>query len=190
MDGTKCLVIKANDTDVLIIAISVFPSLQSLGLQNMWIEFGQAVEEIVTGIGPQKTRGLLYFHAFTGCDVVSSFRGKGKRTAWETWNIFTEIAETFALLSNVPASVTDADMANLEKFVILMYDRSSSACTVDEARLDLFARKDRSYNSIPPTRAALREHAKRAAYQAGIIWGQTTIARPDIGNPAEWGWMK
>ena len=53
-----------------------------------------------------------------------------------------------------------------------MYDRSSAATDVDEARLHMFARKQRPYDSIPPTQAALREHAKRAAYQAGVIWGQ------------------
>ena len=71
-----------------------------------------------------------------------------------------------------------------------MYDRSSVATGVDEARLNMFARKQRPYDSIPPTQAALREHAKRDAYQACVIWGQATCADPDIGSPADWGWMK
>ena len=54
----------------------------------------------------------------------------------------------------------------------------------------MFARKQQPYDSIPPTQAALREHVKRAAYQAGVIWGQATCADPDIGSPADWGWMK
>ena len=40
-DGSKSIIIKANDTDVLVIAISVLPSLQELGLENRWIAFGQ-----------------------------------------------------------------------------------------------------------------------------------------------------
>lgn len=48
----------------------------------------------------------------------------------------------------------------LEKFGILMYDRSSTAANVDEARLDMFATKQRSYESIPPTRAALLQHTR------------------------------
>ena len=79
-----------------------------------------------------------------------------------------------------------------ERFVVLMYDRSSSATGVGEARLHMFARQQRhySYDSIPPTQPALREHAKRDAYQAGVIWGQVTCADPDIGSPAHCGWMK
>ena len=67
---------------------------------------------------------------------------------------------------------------------------TSAATGVDEARLHMFASKQRPYDSIPPTQAALREHAKRAAYQAGVIWGQATCADPDIGRPSDWGWMK
>ena len=31
-------------------------------------------------------------------------------------------------------------------------------CKVDEARLDLFAQKQRAYNAIPPTKGALKQH--------------------------------
>ncbi len=41
MEGYQTLMIKANDTDVVVIAISILPSLQELGLQKLWIAFGQ-----------------------------------------------------------------------------------------------------------------------------------------------------
>ena len=86
--------------------------------------------------------------------------------------------------------VSDRDMSILEKFVVAMYDRSSTFTTVNDARLDLFARKQRSYQAIPPTRASLEKHAQRAAYQAGLIWGQATKTNPDIPCPERWGWRK
>ena len=79
-------------------------------------------------------------------------------------------------------------MKILENFVVLMYDRSSTADGVDEARLDLFARKQRSYEAIPPTRAALIQHTKRAAYQAGCVWVQAILHQLKAENPADWGW--
>eukprot|EP00745_Piridium_sociabile_P026549 TRINITY_DN4240_c0_g1_i3.p1 TRINITY_DN4240_c0_g1~~TRINITY_DN4240_c0_g1_i3.p1 ORF type:complete len:1496 (-),score=398.92 TRINITY_DN4240_c0_g1_i3:837-5324(-) len=197
LQGSQSLVIKANDTDVLVIAISTMPSLQELGLESMWLAFGQGatarwipVHEVVLAMGPEKVSGILYFHAFTGCDVVSGFRGKGKKSAWQTWNVCDDVSETFAKLSHCPGEVSDDDLQKLEHFVVLLYDRSSAATGVDEARLDLFARKQRSYDAIPPTRAALMEHAKRAAYQGGIIWGQATVSNPDTGSPANWGWTQ
>ena len=33
------------------------------------------------------------FHAFTGCDTVSSFDGRGKKTAWDTWMTFDDAEE-------------------------------------------------------------------------------------------------
>ena len=74
--------------------------------------------------------------------------------------------------------------------MVLMYDRSSSVASVNEARLSLFARKQRSYDLIPPTQGALKEHAKRAAYEAGHIWSQAIVRQPEPQCPSEWGWFK
>ena len=31
------------------------------------------------------------FHALTGCDTTSCFAGRGKRTAWASWNAFSSV---------------------------------------------------------------------------------------------------
>lgn len=189
--------IKANDTDILVIALNIFPSLQELGLQQLWVAFGHGVSlrwigvhDLYCAIGPVKTKGILFFHTFTGCDTVSAFRNKGKKTAWQTWDICPEASPIFSKLGQYPPVLTDGELEILEKFVVLMYDRSSTAVSVDEARLDMFARKQRPYEAIPPTRAALLQHTKRAAYQAGCIWGQATQRKPQEESPADWGWTK
>ena len=89
-----------------------------------------------------------------------------------------------------PPVVENADYNVFEKFVITMYDKNSTMDKVDEARLDLFARKQRSYDAIPPTSAALIQHVKRSAYQAGCIWGQATVCKMQTESPANWGWQK
>ena len=141
-------------------------------------------------IGLKKSKGLPFFHAFTGCDIVSGFRGKGKKTAWQTWTVFDQASDVFCKLSQYLPAIDDADMKVLESFVIMMYDRSSTTDFVDDARLDMFARKQRPYEAIPPTRAALLQHVKRAAYQAGCIWGQSTVWQTESQSPANWGWIK
>ena len=45
----------------------------------------------------------------------------------------------------------------------MMYDRSSTAEGVN-ARLDMYAQKQRPYEVISPTRGALKQHVKHAAY--------------------------
>ena len=54
----------------------------------------------------------------------------------------------------------------------------------------MFARKQRSYDKIPPTRAALVQHSKQAAYQAGCIWSQSTLRQMELEIPGEWGWQQ
>ncbi|KAJ8375399.1 hypothetical protein SKAU_G00059790 [Synaphobranchus kaupii] len=173
------------------------PKQKELGLEKLWIAFGQGgnlrwipIHELSLSVGPEKIRGILFFHAFTGCDVVSAFRGKGKKSAWQTWDVCTEASDVFMKLSKYPPTVEDGDLQVLEKFVITMYDRSSTAAGIDDARLDMFARKQKPYEAIPPTRAALIQHAKRAAYQAGCIWGQATVCQMETKSPANWGWTK
>ena len=80
-------------------------------------------------------------------------------------------------------------MKILERFVALMYDKSSTLDSVDEARLDLFARKQRRYDATPPTRAALLQHTKCSIYQAGV-WAQAILCQPEAESPADWGWEK
>ena len=133
---------------------------------------------------------MLFFHAFTGCDAVSAFRGKGEKSAWQTWNVCDEASSVFSKFSHYPPVLDDEDLKTLEKFMVMMYDRSSTVEGVDDARLDMFARKQRPYEAIPPTRSALKQHVMRASYQGGCIWSQSTVCQPEPQTPANWGWTK
>ena len=119
---------------------------------------------------------------------VLFFYGKGKKTAIDTWKSFPEATSTFFSLGNTPPVVDDSCMATLECFVVLLYDRKSAQTTVNGARKQLFVKKGRQFDAIPPTRAALLEHSKRAVLQAGYIWGQALIPCPTMPNPQDWGW--
>ena len=144
---TKSVLIKACDTDILVIAVGVFASLQDIGLEKLWVEFGQGqsirwfpIHDLAMNLGQEKCSGMLFFHAFTGCDVVSAFRGRGKTTAWQTWAVCPEVGPVSCKLSQYPPTIEDADVNILEKFVATMYDKHSNTTKVDEARLHLFAR--------------------------------------------------
>ncbi|KAK3889504.1 hypothetical protein Pcinc_006476 [Petrolisthes cinctipes] len=68
-----------------------------------------------------------------------------------------------------------------------MYDKNNTMDKVDEARLDLFARKQRPYDGIPPTSAALIQHVKRSLYQASCIWGQAKVCKMHTGGGRKMG---
>lgn len=137
--------------------------------------------------GPERAQALPFFHAFTGCDVVSAFNGKGKKSAFEVWNAFPEATAGFlaALRGDV-----DTGFPAVEKFVVALYDRTSDSTDVNECRRKLFTRKARPLESIPPTRDALFQHCLRAVFQGGFVWGQCLKTTQELPNPEKWGWRR
>lgn len=190
--GHNNICIRSTDTDVIVIAVSLFPYLD---LNELWVAKGVGntfsylpVHEIFASIGPLKSSGLLFFHAFTGCDTVSSFCYIGKKTAWQIADLYPEVWETFRELSTEPAQFHDLP-AHIERFVVLMYDKSSKCMNVDIARRSLVS-GGRAIDRIPPTQAALLQHAKRAAFQAGHIWNSSLMKSLSSEVPCFWGWRQ
>ena len=187
--------VRTVDTDVVVLAVT---AAQRLNIDELWVAFATgrsfrflAAHEIAKTLGPNKCRALPFFHAFTGCDTVSCFGGRGKKTAWETWKSDDGVTAAFGALSATPNSTTiDECIAPLQRFVALLYDRTSSQEHVNDARKQLFTQNCRTIDALPPTRAALIQHAKRAAYQAGYCWGQMMIPAPELPSPSEWGWVQ
>ena len=193
-EGNKRLLIRTVDTDVVVIAISVF---RRLSTSEIWIAFGSGkafryieVPKIAAVLGPVKSLALPAFHAPTGGDQVLSSYSKGEKTAWDTWSVFGDVTLAFATLSNNPNTEAVYESLHLlERFVVLMHDRTSSCVSANEARLDLLPTRTRM-DAIPPTSTALLQHVKQAAYIAGHCWGQALIASPNFLSPSEWGWQQ
>ena len=57
---------------------------------------------------------LASFHAFTGCDTVSTFGGKGKKTAWNAKSIFPDVTKAY--------SINNLLLSLLEYFAVLLCD--------------------------------------------------------------------
>jgi hypothetical protein len=81
--GCSKVMIRTVDTDVVVIAVAC---CQQLALAEFWIWFGVgknvrylAVHDIATALKPDRCLALPFFHAFTGCDTVSAFVGRGKK---------------------------------------------------------------------------------------------------------------
>ena len=113
------------------------------------------------------------------------------KTAWEKWCNFNDITEVFKQLGENPTLVALQNATPLlERFVVLMYDRTSSCTRVNEARKDLFTRKGRSLELIPPTSDALFHHMKRSVFQAGHVWGKSLVPCYVLPCPSDWGWKR
>ena len=110
-------------------------------------------------------------------------------------------------------SYSSPHFQKLERLTVLMYDKSSQLHSVNTARRELFSKKGRSFENIPPTQVIenFQVNSKKIvkcyinahmfcrmrssimfkeyhAYQAGI-WAKCTEPRPDISSPEDWGWQ-
>ena len=68
---------------------------------------------------------LPMFHAYTGCDIVSSFANRGKKTAWDIWNVYDDVPTAFQALSESPGNMSVDIRAKLDRYTILLYDRTT-----------------------------------------------------------------
>ena len=84
----------------------------------------------------------------TGCNTVSSFAGHGKKAAWSTWKSLPKLTDALLLLANGPKVIPDQAMDAIERFVTLLFDRTSPYAKVDLARMKIFPHKQ-SVQQIP-----------------------------------------
>ena len=103
--GQKIAKIRTVDTDIVVIAISLF---NKLTIFKLWVGFGSGksyrdipIHSIHELLGPEKCAALPVFHAITGCDYTSAFRNIGKKTAWKTWEEMPSITQTFLAMKKI-----------------------------------------------------------------------------------------
>lgn len=74
LTGHRRIKIKTNDTDVVVLAISVAHEIQA---DELWLEYGSGktlrflpIHSIAQSLAREKSEALPLFHALTGCDSV------------------------------------------------------------------------------------------------------------------------
>ena len=178
--------VRTVDSDIVVLAIAFY---EQLGLSELRIGFGSwknyrdiPVHSIYAQLVPSKSLALALFHALTGCDTTYQLLGCGKKTAWTAWNSIPVLTDIMITLTEAPESFTIefVHMQCIERFVVLMYSKTCSSATVNDARHHLFSNGSRSINSIPATQAALFEHVKMSLLQASFIWKQLITCHQEI----------
>ena len=148
----RCIKIRTNDTDVIVLAPSIVSTLD-----NIWFREGCATHACARRrfifMSLERVR-IAMFHALTGSDTVSFFRNRGKKSAWAVWNVFPELIPVLCAMKTSPEIITEESLAVLERFVVLFYDWTSSLLKVNEARQERFCKKSREFDSILPTKCA------------------------------------
>lgn len=188
--GYQAVVISSVDTDVFILCLHfqkyIKASLfQKCGNKNRTKLLD--IKEIVSHVGEEVCETLIGIHAFTGCDTVSAFAGKGKVSALNKINC-DDTKEVFSSLGT-DWNLSDETMKHLEKFTCSLYSPKTSTNSINDLRYLLFCSKKGEIEShqLPPCLDSLRKHAERANYQAAI-WKRSLETHPDTPTPIGRGW--
>ena len=99
-EGYQAVLICSGDTDVFILCLAFHESIKTQLFQKCsnWSRTKILdINKIANHVGYDVCKALIGFHAYTGCDVVSSFAGKGKINALKMMNI----SNTHDLFSNL-----------------------------------------------------------------------------------------
>ena len=197
IEGHKKAFIRTVDTDIVVIAISVFNRLQVFGLEELWVGFGTGrhrrdipIHQVCQELGPDKCLALPFFHAFSGSDFTAFFRGIGKKTSWNTWKAMPEMTEVFIKITNEPNTVSlDSDlMTSIQRFVCMLYSKTGDVHLVNDARKILFTQSLRSPENVPPTLSALFQKVKRTILVATFMWNQCLARSQNLPSPQLWWW--
>ena len=154
------------DTDVVVLLVSVYWQLHGeFSDFDIWVAFGTGkhfryydINSVCQNLGVQTCQALPYFHAFTGCDTTSQFLGKGKKSAWESCKVYPEAFKAFSFVTDHPFQMLESkssEMEILERYVCVLYDKTTSLTSVNELRKELFCKRSKTMDAIPPTQVRI-----------------------------------
>ena len=190
-EGYRSVVVNSDDTDVFVMSLAYDDKIEA----NLFVKCGTRsrvrildVGKIARSLGSNICQALIGLHAYTGCDTVSAFAGKGKLPALKLLRTNKDAYDTCVELG-MDWDVSEQLMDKLEKFTCLIYGPKSGKTHVNDLRYHLFCAKkgDIESHQLPPCRDCLVKHAQRAAYQAAI-WKRALEADPSVPSPVGRGW--
>lgn len=201
--------IHTGDTDVVVILLTNYHHIVAVNpAAEVWISFRAGrktrmiyLNSIAERLGSTMCKAMALFHAFTGCDSTSSFKFKGKRFCYKTKDCIPALMEEFSVVTCSPFNTSSTLIALATEFVCRLYSKSlSSTCLdaddanfsndyndVDRVRMEVFCRRTRDVERIPPTSDALLQHLRRSVFQASI-WASAYLSEIPQQDPEAHGW--
>ena len=90
-----------------------------------------------------------------------NLKERQKKSAWDTWKMYDEVTDIFLALVN-RQELDEYNFSIIQRFVCILYNRTSHHFWVNDARKQMFAQGQTSFEKIPPSEAALEQHVRRA----------------------------
>ena len=202
LEGLKRVVVRSNDTDVLIILIQYYNHFCEVAkTDNFNIILMTGKSSTATGIlyisidlasksfTPHQLRGLPLLFSMAGCDYVESFYDVGQMSWLNNYLKNDTIPRVFSELMMDPLKLIDK-FEEVMNFVLTTYKVRNPSLGCSVGRVDTFKFKTiKTLRQLPPSKAALYLHMRRALYVATNVWGRAHIPDPPHVDPCQWGWV-
>ena len=190
-EGYSSVVICSEDTDVFIMSIAFAEEIPT----SLYIKCGTRnrtkvidINRVANTFGQDVCKALIGMHAYTGCDSVSAFPGRGKAQALKLVISDTETCEGFTNLGK-EWELTQDLLKKLEASTCKLFVSKSITAAVNDLRYQLVGAKRGEVEShqLPVCRDCLVKHIQRANYQAAI-WRRCLLQNPQVPSPVGKGW--
>ena len=103
------------------------------------------------------------------------------------WEAFPKITDVLARLSLDSADIADDDLTLIERFAVLLYDRTGSTASVNGARGWIFTKKGRSIENWPLTLNELLQHIYCSILQSSS-WRQARNLLQLLSDRSKFRW--
>lgn len=140
-------------------------------------------------LGQAASSCLLILHVLSECDNVSLVGGIGMKIAFNVWMSVLILPVLFKTLSSSPSSVTGSYIECIERFVVLLYNRTAEFQLVNEPRKPMFAymvidRLTKFHHHNVPWYSTFYELFIRG----GHVWGQMVLKQLALPSSSDF-WM-
>ncbi|KAL8567345.1 hypothetical protein ACOMHN_001733 [Nucella lapillus] len=142
-EGFEATVISSDDTDVFVLNLAFAETIRTRLFQKTGTRTRTHlldINKIAASLGPDVCKALIGMHAYTGCDTVSAFAGKGKLNALkilkgdeDVKQAFLELGESWELTSEL--------FQHLERFTCIWYSKQGPS-DVNVLRYHMYCAKD------------------------------------------------
>ena len=196
-DYKRRIVSNGNDTDIIVLGISLFSYIGADKLLVSLVSNCGTFQFMTSAVRCLPPRQNLFPYSMPWQDQIThpSFlarernlltqngaRGQSSQPRFVIWWISQKHLLQMASLSSRASSF------HCIRFLVLWRMSTKRACRYSLNRLAL------SSTCIFPDESslgrALVEHVKRTTHQAGYVWGQPIIAKQVLPSPSLWGWVK
>ena len=112
VETTRKVLVRIADKDVIVLLMGKYHFLKEIQPDlDIWGAFGMgrnfrfiSVNAICSHLGEARSRSLSVLHELNGCDPTSSFYRQCKVSAWQAWELYSDVTQTFQFVATLTTS--------------------------------------------------------------------------------------